>query len=114
MRFDQRIVSQMPLRELWDERGVVSVKELRQLNASDIAELLRAGAVHFVVADVGSTLKWIPLEGCYRFWKSEVKDHLADPAAANYLENFPGEYCYFASEWESGGGEPIVLLTMSH
>jgi hypothetical protein len=114
MRFDQRVVSQTPLHELWNERGVVSEKELRELNASDVAELLRAGKVHFVVADVGRSLKWIPLDECYSYWKSEVKNHLANPAADNYLEDFPDEYCYFASEWESGRGEPIVLLTMSH
>jgi len=114
MRFDQRIVSQMPLHELRNEHGVVSATELRELNASDIAELLRAGKVRIVVADVGSQLKWIPLDECYGFWKSEVKNHLADPAGENYLENFPDEYCYFASEWESEVGEPIVLLMKSH
>ena len=114
MRFDQRIVSQMPLHELWNEHGVVSAKELRELSASDMAALLRSGKVRFVVADVGSQLKWIPPDECYGFWKSEVKNHLADPAAENYLENFPDEYCYFASEWESKVDEPIVLLMMSH
>ena len=114
MRFDQRIVSQTPLRELWDEHGVVSVKELRELNASDIAELLRAGEVRFVVGDVGGPLKWVPADECFSFWEAEVKNHLVDPAADNYREDFPDEYCYFASEWESGGGGPIVLLTMSH
>jgi len=114
MRFDERIVSQTPFHELWNDRGVVSAKEMRELNASDIAELLRAGKVQFVLANVGSSLKWIPTEECYSFWKSEVKNHLADPAAENYLEEFPDEYCYFASEWESEGGKPIVLLVMSH
>ena len=110
MRFDERIVSQTPLRELWNDGGVVSAKELRELNASDVAGLLRGGAVRFVVAVVGSSLKWIPAGECYSFWKTEAKQHLADPAARNCPEEFPGEYCYFASEWESDGGEPIVLL----
>ncbi|HZH31970.1 MAG TPA: hypothetical protein VEY11_14485 [Pyrinomonadaceae bacterium] len=114
MRFDQRTVSQMPLRELWNERGVVSAKELRELNASDIAELLRAGKVHFVVADVGSPLRWIHIDECHGFWKSEVKNHLANPVADNHPENFPDEYCYFASEWKPGIGAPIVLLAKSH
>jgi hypothetical protein len=114
MRFDQRIVSQTPLHKLWNDRGVVSEKELRELNAADIAELLRVGKVQFVVANVGSPLNWVLVDECYRFWKSEVKNHLADAAANNYLEDFPGEYCYFASEWEAKGGEPIVLLVMSH
>jgi hypothetical protein len=114
MRFDRRIVVQTPLYEIWNDRRVVSEKELRALNASEIAELLRAGEVHFVVADVGSSLKWVPTDECYSFWKSEVKNHLADPEANTYLEDFPDEYCYFASEWMSDDGKPIVLLVMSH
>jgi hypothetical protein len=114
MRFDQRVVAQTPLAELWNDCGVVSDKQLRELNAADIACLLRAGKVQFVVANVGDPLKWIPVVECYDFWKSEAKDHLAEPAAKNYLENFPDAYCYFASEWMSDGEEPIVLLVMSH
>lgn len=114
MRFDQRVVTQTPLRELWNDRGIVSEKELRQLNAADIAGMLRAGGVRFVLANVGSPLKWLPVDECYGFWKSEVKSRLADPAANNYLGDFSGEYCYFASEWEADGGEPVVLLVMSH
>lgn len=114
MRFDQRIVVQTPLNELWNESGVVSGQELRELNASEIAGMLRAGGVRFVVANVGSPLKWVPADECYGFWKSEVKGHLADPAAKNSLGDFPGEYCYSATEWESGDGEPIILLTMYH
>jgi hypothetical protein len=114
MRFDQRIVSQTPLRQLWNERGVVSARELRELSASDIDELLRVGRVQFVVADVGSPLRWIPADECYGFWKSEVKNHLADPSKKIYLEDFPDEYCYVASEWESEDGKPIVLVVMWH
>ena len=84
------------------------------MSAPEIADLLRAGEVRFVVADVGSPLRWLPADECYDFWNSEVKRHLADPAAANYLEAFPGGYCYFASEWASDSSEPIVLLTVSH
>ena len=114
MNFERRIVSQIPLDELWIDCRIVSANEIRELNALDIAELLRYGKVRFVVANVGNTLRWIPADECFGFWKSEVKNHLADPAASNYLENFPDGYCYFASEWESDETEPIVLLTVSH
>jgi hypothetical protein len=114
MRFDRRIVSQAPLHELWNDRGVVSEKELRELDSSDIAGLLRVGKVRFVVANAGNPLKWVPVDECYSFWKSEVKNHLAAPAASNYPEDFPDEYCYFASEWQAQGAEPIVLLVLAH
>lgn len=114
MSFERRIVSQTPLTEIWDARRIVSAKEIRELNVSDIAELLHNGKVQFVVAKVGEPLKWISPDDCYSFWKSELKIHLADPATNNYLESFPDNYCYFASEWKSDESEPIVLLTMSH
>lgn len=84
------------------------------MGRSDIAGLLRAGKVRFVVADVGGPPEWVPADECYGFWQSEVKPHLADPAANNYPEDFPGGYCYFASEWDAKGGEPIILLTAHH
>ena len=114
MSFERRIVIQTPLNEIWNARRVVSTKEIRELNASDIAELLHNGKVQFVVANVGKPLKWISADECYSFWKSEVKNHLADTTTSNYTEDFPDEYCYFASEWESDESEPIVLLTVSH
>lgn len=54
MKPELRYVSQMPLREIWDERGVVSENKVCELGSSDIADLLRAGKVRFVVADIGS------------------------------------------------------------
>lgn len=101
MKPELRHVSKMPLAELWNESGVVAAQRVRELGSSEIVSLLRAGKVRFVVADVGHHLQWIPLERCYEFWKSEVKLHLAQPEAYIYLEDFPGEYCYSASEWKA-------------
>ncbi len=39
--------------------------------------------------------------------------HLADTEPAR-LEDFPDEYCYFASEWKSNTGETIILLSKAH
>jgi hypothetical protein len=114
MKPELRYVSKMPLAELWNDRGVVAATKVQDLDAPDIVSLLRAGKVRFVVADVGHHLLWIPLEDCYEFWKSEVKTHLAQPEADIYLEDFPGEYCYLASQWQAEEGEPIVLLMKSH
>ncbi len=38
MDFRQRIVSETPLRQIWNDHGVVNAKEIRELNASDIAK----------------------------------------------------------------------------
>ena len=114
MKPELRHVSQMPLAELWNEQGVIRAERMRELDSSQIASMLRAGKVRFVIADIGHHLEWVSAEDCYQFWKSEVKRHLAHPDNKTYLEDFPGEYCYFASEWKADLGEPIVLLSKSH
>ncbi len=114
MKPELRHVSQMPLTELWNTTGVVAAEKVRELGLSEIVSMLRTGKVRFVVADIGHHLQWVPSEHSYEFWKSEVKMHLAPPDASAYLEDFPDEYCYFASEWKADGGEPIVLLAKSH
>jgi hypothetical protein len=114
MKPELRYVSQMPLAELWNDHGVVAAEKVRELGLPEIVLMLRAEKVRFVVADIGHHLQWVSPEDCYEFWKSEVKVHLAQPDAKTYLEDFPGEYCYFASEWKADVGEPIVLLAKSH
>ena len=108
-----RIVTRLPLEELWRETGVVTASRGRFLTKDDIAALLRNGLVQFVVADLGNSLQWIGLQDCYPFWKNEVKPHIAGERAV--LEEFPGEYCYFAWEWDTTPeAPPIVVLEKSH
>jgi hypothetical protein len=109
----QRSVASMPLAELWDDAGPVVARRGRDLTAQDIRGLLRAGRVQFVVADIGAPLRWVRESECFAIWKSEVEPHLAVPAGAD-LGEFPGEYCYFASEWISSGDTPVVLLERHH
>lgn len=109
-----KIVGHLPLRELWRDNGFTTTSRGRSLTKDDIADLLRAGRVQFVVADVGAPPRWIQLRDCRQFWKEEVKPHLAADSSA-VLDKFPGSYCYFASEWDTGVGEaPIVVLEKSH
>ena len=114
MKPELRQVSQMPLAALWNADGVIAAKKVRELGLTEIVSMLRTGRVRFVVADIGHHLQWVSSENCYDFWKSEVKMHLAQPDAKIYLEDFPGEYCYFASEWKPDVGEPIILLAKCH
>lgn len=109
----QRIVMYLPLRELWDDAGSVSATRGRDLTAADIRELLRAGPVRFVVASVAEPLRWVPIGECFRFWKAEVQSRVAGSEGAR-LEDYPGCYCYFASEWAVRDGAPVVLLSVAH
>ena len=92
----------------------MSTIKIRDLNASDIVDLLRSGAVRFVIADVGKPYQWIPNNEGYDFWKDEVKEHLAHPGSELALEDFPDEYCYFASEWKTYDGGMVILLSKVH
>ena len=114
MSQNQKVISRLPVEELWAGQRLVSTIKVRDLNASDIADLLRSGVIRFVVADVGKPYEWIPTNERYDFWEDEVKAHLAVPESKAYLEDFPDEYCYFASEWKSYNGETIILLSKSH
>ena len=114
---EQRIVTSLPLRELWNSNGVVAAEEHGALNSDDIGQLLRLGKVRFVVADVGRPLYWVPLEQCHTFWKVKVKERLVDPVISEsgiFLDEYPGAYCYLASAWQPDTGERIVLLSKFH
>ena len=87
---------------------------MRDLRKTDVRELLRGGPVRSLVADMAASLRSVPENECFTFWKSEVRPHVvADPDQGASLDNFPGEYCCFASEWNDGGS-PIVLLSVAH
>ena len=106
-----RTVNQLPLANLWDDDGDVNATRERNLSQGALHELLRNFPVEFCIADVGHSLRLIPVATCYEFWKSEVKSHLVDdPQSGLQLEQFPGEYAYVACEWSGQIKTPIVLL----
>jgi hypothetical protein len=111
---NEKIVTHLPLDELWVGPRLVSTIKVRDLAGNAIREMLRSSSIRFAVADVGRPLQWIPDNETFDFWKTEVKPHPADPEARAVLEQFPDSYCYFASEWKSYDGETIVLLSKAH
>jgi hypothetical protein len=116
MQSSLRVVTQLPLSELFDESGSCAGHRGRPLSTEDIRRLLQAVAVRFVVADVGAPLLWVNADRTFEFWRHEVILHLAQPEEQAQLERFPGEYCYFASEW-AGPDEDnvrIILLERHH
>jgi hypothetical protein len=54
----------------------------------------------------------VPSSECFDFWKNEAKPHLASDTNA-VLNEFPGGYCCFASQWEGETTAPIVPLEKS-
>jgi hypothetical protein len=113
MRPEHRIVTKIPLTELWDESGTLTDERVRNLDASNIIELLRTGLVQFIVADCGLKLRWIPAQQRYEFWKT-AKPQIADPVKPIYLKQFPNGTAYSASEWRGRACECFVLLETHH
>jgi hypothetical protein len=114
MRPDQRIVTNLPLDELWDASGPILAERSRDLTYAQIRELLKMGPIRFVVADVGHKLDWIAESRCFTYWREAVAAHVADPSRRVNLDEFPGESCFIASEWPLGGSNPIILLERFH
>ena len=109
-----RVITRLPLQQLWRDDGSVSDGREASLSAPEIKELLGAGPVHFVVADVGFPPAWTPARESYRFWKNDVQPHLVEPDAPVSPEDWPGEYVYFASRWGDDAGVPIIVLEKHH
>jgi hypothetical protein len=110
-----RVVIRLPLQELWWPDGFATTNRIRALSKDEIKSLLRSGPVQFVTVDVGSSPRWIPVEDGHEYWKMEIKSHLAEIELRASLNQFPDEYCYFASQWESRGpGAAVVVLEKHH
>lgn len=117
MRPDQRVVTRLPLTEIWDTRGDLPLQRKRTVGLKQVTDLLRCERVRFVVADCGKVLRWMPPDDGYRFWKEDVKQHLVEPDAAEKgfrPENWPGQYCFVGTEWGEIDGETVVLLEIHH
>jgi hypothetical protein len=108
-----RIVMNLPLRELWRDDGFITAAREKSLTGDDVGQFLASGPVQFVVADVGAPIRWIPAGECFGFWKNEAKSHLASPAGASLAE-FPGGYCYFASQWKARESEETIIVLEKH
>lgn len=113
MKPEQRIVTKLPLKELWDENGTLSEGRIGSLGQNNLAELLRARPVQFVIADVGEKLDWIPTQDRFEFWKT-VRPQILDSPGPIYLEHFPSKTAYAASEWRGRAGECLILLEKHH
>jgi hypothetical protein len=110
----EKIVTTIPLQSLWTDEQQIDASRERYLTAADLTEMLKLQPVEFIVADVGTPLKRIPVDQCYDFWKREVKPHLLNPHGKLDRSRLPDEYGYLASEWSGQIEAPIVLLEKLH
>ncbi|UPK01522.1 hypothetical protein [Bradyrhizobium sp. 170] len=110
----QKIVTQMPLVELWNADGLLDARRAENLGETDIKRLLRDGS-SFVVAEAGQPLRWISEGDRFAFWKTEVKCRLVALDADGFcLGDYPGNYCYVASMWKCASSTSIIVLEKHH
>ena len=113
MKPEQRIVTKLPLSELWDQRGTLFGERIRYLDQNLVRELLSTGPVQFIVADCGASLNWIPTQKRFEFWKA-IRPQVADETHCIQLDHFPNDTAYIASEWRGRTGECLILLEKHH
>jgi hypothetical protein len=110
----QRIVTCMPLTELWNNKGQLDAGRAENVGETDIVQLLRDGS-SFVVAEVGQPLRWISESDRFAFWKAEVKCRLVAPDADGFHpDDYPGNYCYVAAMWKGASSASVVVLEKHH
>lgn len=114
MESSKKIVTEIPLKKLWNDKGIISVRRDRYLTRGDLVELLKATPVEFVIANIGNNLKWIPKNSCYKVWSSSIKKQVVQAINKFELNQFPNGWAYVASEWSGEIQTPIVLLEKYH
>lgn len=107
-------VTSTPLVELWNEDGIVPAAREKYLGKNGVVEILDKSPVEFVVVSLGNPPRWIPYEKCYEFWRKEGSINCVDDPDRFYLEDYPNEYAYVASEWSGEIQTPIILLEEHH
>ena len=114
MEVSERVVTRIPMSELWQEDGTPVTERVASLTSTEIAELLRSGPVRFVIADVGTPLQWVPSRTCFDFWTVMVKNNVANPEETIPLAAYPQSFFFAASLWkdnsEPAAAQPIILL----
>jgi hypothetical protein len=114
MDIKDKVVTRLPLQELWTTSKTLEHRRKRKLKKDDIKGIIKTNPVEFVFADVGHKLHWTNKGECFEIWKREIEKHLIENNEKINLEDFPDNYGYLASEWTDDQALPIVLLEKLH
>ncbi|RSK30166.1 hypothetical protein [Hymenobacter metallilatus] len=114
MKLEQRIVTTIPLEQLWNEAEILPHERQEYLNEQEVQDLLKNGNVPIVLASCGLKLAWIaPLEALARF-KREIKGHIVNNPDRFVLQDYEDDWCYLASLWNNTLEERVLLLETYH
>ncbi|QES87374.1 hypothetical protein [Rhizosphaericola mali] len=113
MKFSHKIVTEIPLEKLWNEKYEIGSQRIRILNKKDIQSIIKVQPIVFAIADVGRKIEWIDLAECFNVWK-KVKSQIVENSNCIQLEDFPENIAYIASEWIDERGATLILLEKYH
>jgi hypothetical protein len=114
MKLEQRIVTTIPLEQIWTETEILPHERQEFLNEQQVYDLLQNGNVPIMLASCGLKPTWIsPQEALARF-KREIKDHIVNNPDKIVLEDYEDEWCYLASIWTDTHEEKVLLLETYH
>jgi hypothetical protein len=114
MKLEQRIVTKIPLEELWTESAILSYHRQQYLTESQVLHLLLDGNIAISEASCGLKLSWIASENALEFFKKQIKGHIANDPNRIILEEYEDDWCYLASEWVDAQGKKVILLETYH
>jgi hypothetical protein len=110
----KQTIMETPIKDFQLGDGLDSYRREKRLTKEELKIILQAGPILFAIADVGHELEIINTSKCFKFWKTTVEKHLANPSQLSRLEDYPDEYLYFASKWTAEDLSPIILLEKQH
>jgi hypothetical protein len=114
MKLSDKIVTDIPLETIWTDEEQLQASRESYLTDLEVHQLLKSSTIQFIVADPGQKLKWVDINDCFRFWKTEVSKHLANDFNEIELDTFPDNYAYLASRWTAENKPPIIVLEKYH
>ena len=114
MKLEQRIVTTIPLEQLWTEVETLPHERQEYLNEQDVQDLLQTGNVPIVIASCGLKLTWITPQEALAKFKREIKGHIVTNPDSIVLQDYEDEWCYLASLWNNTLEERVLLLETYH
>lgn len=110
----QRIVTKIPLDELWTDSEIVSYKRQEYLTERQVQELVFKGDIAVAEASCGLKLSWVSPNSAIEFYKKQIKGHIVNDPDRIILADYEDEWCYLASLWSSADGQKAILLETYH
>ena len=114
MKLEQRIVTKIPLEELWTDSAILSHKRQKYLTERQAFDLILASKTPIAIASCGLRLSWIQPNDTLNAFKQQIRGRIVNDPDRIVLEEYEEEWCYLASEWVNAEGGKILLLETFH